>query len=219
MTASPPSIKGPTCALATPLGSWCQQQHEAEPPLEPSRQACFHGGRSREGMGVGGWLVHLFSSHPQGMWWRRAPAGLVPSFLFISFYLLLSLQSWLPSRQLARPLSTQPLPLLRCGVSPGPRWGLPVLLSLWSPACLPCAPAPHLHPTAGTALGWGLQYLPRHQQQSWRWFSGLTTGTPNCTSPSAPPCTLPLADLSGLGLILCVPRGSYEDPLKRGFPP
>ena len=142
MTASPPSIKGPTCALATPLGSWCQQQHEAEPPLEPSRQACFHGGRSGEGMGVGGWFVHLFSSHPQGMWWRRAPAGLVPSFLFISFYLLLSLQSWLPSRQLARPLSTQPLPLLRCGVSPGPRWGLPVLLSLWSPACLPCAPAP-----------------------------------------------------------------------------
>ena len=83
--------------------------------------------------------------------------GLVPFFLVISFCLLLSYRVGCLH---ARPLSTQPLPPLRSGVSPGPRWGLPVLLSLWSPACLPCAPAPRPHSAVGTALGWGLQYLP-----------------------------------------------------------
>ena len=98
-----------------------------------------------------------------------------------------------------------------------------MLLSLWSPACLPYAPALRPHPAVGTALGWGLQYLLRHQQQSWRWFSGLTTGTPGCASPSAPPAPNtpphPTPGLSGLGFIRCVPGGILQGPSEERDPP
>ena len=140
-----------------------------------------------EGMGVGAGLFLCFHLIHKGRGEGGHGSGLIPSFLFISFCLVVSLQSWLPSPQLARPLSTQPLPPLRSGGLPGSQVGPSCVVEFVDPACLPCAPALRPHPAVGTALGWGLQYLLRHQQQSWRWFSGLTTGTPGCASPSAPP--------------------------------
>lgn len=178
---------------------------------------------------------------PRGTQWRRHGCwGLVCSFVFISstrdvveegtgragsflpFHLILfafeftELAAFTPARQ--APEHSAP--------APAQVWGLPG--SQVGPACVvefvePSLPALCPHPTSpphrGDCLGVGSSVPASTPAAELGWFSGLTTGTPSCRSPSAPPCTLPPADLSGLGLILCVPKGSYEDPLKRGFPP
>lgn len=81
-------------ALAAPWAAGVSSGEEAE-PREPGHVGRVSTGGTGGGRhGCWGWFAPLFSSHPQGMRWRRAWVGLVP----FSCHLLLfafELQSWL----------------------------------------------------------------------------------------------------------------------------
>ena len=108
-----------------------------------------------EGMGVGAGLFLCFHLIHKGRGEGGHGSGLIPSFLFISFCLVVSLQSWLLSPQLARPLSTQPLPPLRSGGLPGSQVGPACVVEFVEPGLPALCPRPASPPRCGDCLGVG----------------------------------------------------------------